>query len=154
MGFEFTDQDLLTDGVIDLAVEKKVPADPSKVGHVPAYHYKISVHGSEEKIGQVRLRIGEAPSLQTSGHIGYDVDEKARGHGYASRACLLLKPVAVSHGLRRLIITCAPDNVASRRTCERVGAVLQGEYDVPPDHPLYREGERRITRYIWTLIPC
>jgi tagatose 1,6-diphosphate aldolase len=148
MAFKFSERDLLTDGVIDLVVEKREPADPSK-GYVPAYHYKVTVHGSAEKIGEIRLRVGNLPSLLTSGHIGYSIAADHRGHGYASRACLLVGTVALSHGLRRLTITCDPGNIPSRRTCERIGAVLQGIFDVPPDHPMYREGKRTVCRYEW-----
>ena len=148
MAFEFADLDLLTDGTIDLCIEEKVPADPSK-GHVPAYHYAIALHGRAEKIGIIRLRVGNVPSLLTAGHIGYAVDEGQRGHHYAARACLLLGRVARVHGLSPVIITCDPENIASRRTCERIGASLRGTYDVPIDHEMYRTGRRKVCRYEW-----
>ena len=150
MTFEFTDHDLLTDGTIDLRIDEKVPADPSK-GHVPAYHYTIVRHGTAETIGIIRLRVGHVPSLLTSGHIGYAVEEGHRGHRYAARACLLLARVARAHGLNPVIITCDPENVASRRTCERIGASLRGTYEVPTDHEMYRAGRRKVCRYEWYL---
>ena len=148
MSFEFTDLDLVTDGTIDLRIEEKVPADPAK-GYVPAYHYSIVLHGTTEKVGIVRLRVGNLPSLLTAGHIGYEIDEGHRGHHYAARACLLLGRVARAHGLRPVIITCAPENIASRRTCERIGASLRGTFDVPVDHEMYRKGSRKVCRYEW-----
>ena len=148
MAFEFTDLDLLTDGTIDLRIEAKVPADPSK-GYVPAYHYTIALHATTEKVGIIRLRVGHTPSLLTAGHIGYEVDERHRGHHYAARACLLIGRVARAHGLSPIIITCDPENVASRRTCERIGASLRGTYDVPTDHEMYRDGRRKVCRYEW-----
>lgn len=148
--FQFSDLDLLTDGTIDLVIEKRAPADPAK-GYVPCYHYAITVHGRPDKIGSIRLRVGSVPSLLTAGHIGYDIDEAHRGHHYAARACQLLGRVIRVHGLRPVIITCDPENVASRRTCERIGASLRGIYDVPVDHEMYREGERRVCRYEWIV---
>jgi tagatose 1,6-diphosphate aldolase len=52
----------------------------------------------------------------------YDVDEGYRGHKYAARGCRLLFPLARRHGLKSLLITCAADNTASRRTCKLIGA--------------------------------
>jgi predicted acetyltransferase len=150
MEFEFLDPGVLSDGGLDVVVEKTEPADPGR-GYVPAYHFALAVHGSKEKVGEIRLRVGNVPSLEISGHVGYGVDEAHRGHGYAARACRLIAPVALAHGLDRLIITCDPANVASRKTCERLGAALVGEFDVPPDHPMFKEGRRRVLRYVWTL---
>ena len=150
MAFEFTKLDFLTDEVIDLLIEKKAPAEPS-IDHVPAYHFKVTMHGSSEKIGEIRLRVGNVPSLLTSGHLGFSIAPNHRGHGYAARACLLVSRVARAHNLNRLIITCDPENAASRRTCEKVGARLLGVFEVPPDQPMYQEGGRRICRYEWIL---
>lgn len=150
MAFDFTDLDILTDGTIDLRIEEKVPPDPSR-SHVPAYHYAIALHGTAQKIGVARLRVGNLPSLLTAGHIGYEIDEGHRGHHYAARACLLLGRVARAHGLNPVIITCDPSNVASRRTCERIGASLLGTFDVPVDHEMYQKGRRKVCRYAWIV---
>jgi len=152
MPFEFKDIDPLTDGVIDLVVEKREAADP--INHVPCYHYLIVRHGSRTEVGRIRLRVGSAdrtPSLLTSGHMGCDIEEPHRGHGYAARASLLLKPVALAHGMPNLILTCDPENLPSRRTCERIGARLLGAFDIPMDQPLYQEGKRKILRFEWDL---
>ncbi len=151
--FEFAPIETLTDGVVDLVLEEREPADPVK-GHVPSYHFRISRHDDPTKIGGIRLRVGDVrstPSLLTSGHIGYEVDPSAQGHGYAARACRLVRVVARAHDMDRLIITCDPENVASRRTCERIGARLLGRYVVPPDHPMFRDGRREVLRYEWEL---
>jgi predicted acetyltransferase len=153
MPFEFRYLGVLTDGVVDLSVEDEQPEDPAR-GYVPCYHFRIARHGSEAKIGEIRLRVGSVvanPSLITSGHVGYSVEEPHRGHGIAARACALLKPVALAHGMRRVVITCDPTNVASRRTCERLGAVLVGVFDVPRDHEMYAKGRRKVCRYLWIL---
>ena len=152
MSFEFKDFDPLTDGVIDLVVEKREAADP--INHVPCYHYLITAHGSKTEVGRIRLRVGSVdstPSLLTSGHVGCDIEEPDRGHGFAARASLLLKPVALAHGMDNLILTCDPENIPSRRTCERIGARLLGTFDIPRDQPLYREGKRKILRFEWEL---
>ena len=153
MGSEFREFGVLTDGVVDLVVEEREPSNPAK-RYCPCYHFGILLHGKETKVGELRLRIGaieEFPSLLTSGHLGYEVGEAHRGKGYATRASLLASRIARAHGFRYLVITCDPANVASRRTCERLGARLVGEFDVPPDHSMYEKGRRRVCRYQWEL---
>ena len=148
MPFEFLGRELLTDHVVDLRRSARKEADPVK-GHSPMYEYRITLHGSEVPIGGINLRVGSGPSFLTSGHIGYGVDEPHRGHHYAARACLLIGQVALLHGLTPLLITTAPENIASRRTCERIGGKLLGIFDVPVDHEMYQRGRRKVCRYEW-----
>jgi predicted acetyltransferase len=153
MTFQFQSFGVLSDGVIDLVVEREEPADPARQ-HVPCYHFGIRLHGAASSIGRISLRVGRVeatPSLLTSGQVGYGIDEAHRGHAFALRACRLLRPVALAHGLTCLVITCAPVNVASRRTCERLGAILIGTFEVPPDRPMYQDGRRVVCRYEWSL---
>ena len=42
-----------------------------------------------------------------------------------------------------LRITCQPDNLASRRTLERLGAAYAGTFAGPADYPLDAGAERR-----------
>jgi predicted acetyltransferase len=44
-------------------------------------------------------------------------------------------------------ITCDPDNIASRKTCELAGARLVEIVDLPEDTDMYREGMRQKCRY-------
>jgi tagatose 1,6-diphosphate aldolase len=59
----------------------------------------------------------------------------------------LLLPLARSHGLMTIWITCNPDNFASRRTCELAGATLVEIVDLPEDNDMYQRGERQKCRY-------
>ncbi|MEZ4670788.1 MAG: hypothetical protein R3E39_23025 [Anaerolineae bacterium] len=61
--------------------------------------------------------------------------------------CRLLLPLALQHGLETLWITCNPDNLASRKTCDLIGAELVEIVDLPPDTDMYREGARQKCRY-------
>ena len=85
------------------------------------------------------------------GHIGYGVLPRYRGHRYAARACKLLFPLARRHGLNPLWITCNPDNIASRRTCELAGGKLVEIVDLPEDIDMYQAGERQKCRYRFDL---
>lgn len=72
-------------------------------------------------MGSCDLRIGHNENLYYGGNIGYRVEEAYRGNHYAGKACLLLFELARKHDLQYLIITCNPDNAASRKTCEYAG---------------------------------
>jgi predicted acetyltransferase len=99
-------------------------------------------------VGSISLRIGHSVNLDWYlGHIGYHVMPSARGHHYAERASRLLLPVARAHGHQHLWITCNPDNIASRRTCEGLGAVYVDTVLLPRENPLYKQGEREKCRY-------
>lgn len=102
--------------------------------------------------GTISLRIGGGRETERYyGHIGYLVFPPSRGVNLASRAARLLLPLARRHGLGEIWITTNPDNLASRRTCERLGAVLIDEVALPRGHALWKRGERRKLRYLLKL---
>lgn len=139
--FKFKDFDYLTNGEIDLKIVEKRPADKEKQ-FVPTYIYKITLHGQDESIGKIDIRIGYNENLYYGGHIGYGIDEAHRGNSYAAKACMIIKQVAIAHGMDKIIITCNPDNIASRRTCEKAGLTLKEIVDLPEHNDMYEEGER------------
>jgi len=122
-------------------------------GVVPAYHFWMRLPLAGPAIaGAIALRISnDSNTCLYYGHIGYHVYPLHRGHHYAARACKLLFPLARRHGLSTLWITCNPDNAASRRTCEWIGADLVEIIDVPHGHPLIARGEKQKCRYRITL---
>ncbi len=137
----------LADGELQLALVERYPGDPAR-GYVPAYRFRMRLAGQREPIGSIELRIGDTPDLVTyGGHIGYAVEPPYRGHHYAARACRLLLPLARRHGFTTLWITCNPDNLASRRTCELLGAELAEIVDLPPSSDMYHRGMRQKCRY-------
>ena len=54
-------------------------------------------------------------------------------------------------GFRELWITCNPDNQASVKTCERIGAQFVEQVDVPESCELYGRGDRVKLRFLWKL---
>lgn len=146
--FEFKDFDHLTDGEIDLIIEEKAPSNEEK-GWVPAYKYRITLHNSSESIGSIDIRIGYNENIYYGGNIGYMVEEPYRGNNYASKACKIIKQVAIDHGMSNLIITCSPDNFPSRATCEKAGLKLKEIVDLPPHNEMYLEGARQKCIYEW-----
>lgn len=143
--FTFLDYEYLTNGEILLLLCEKAPADETK-GYMPAYKYVIISDG--QPAGRCDIRIGTNESTYYGGNIGYEVFPAYRGNNYAEKACRLLKQVAAAHGMKSLVITCNPDNYASRKTCENLGARLTCIADLPPGNEMYLRGERRKCIYI------
>ena len=149
--FEFNDYGVLSDGEIQLVVRNKHPADRLR-GYLPVYQFDIRLPGHNDSIGSVSLRIGNTKHVvMYAGHIGYGIKEQYRGHRYAAKACNLVKQVAIDHRLKTVWITCNPDNVPSRRTCQILGSEFVEIVNVPEDTDMYREGDRQKCRYRWNL---
>jgi len=145
--FEFRNPGRLIDKELELVLLEEYPGNPA-IGYVPAYRFRMTLVGQDEEIGYIELRVGDTHHLAMyAGHIGYRVVPQHRGHRYAARSCRLLLPLARDHGLKTLWITCNPDNIASRRTCELAGAEFIEIVDLPEDTDMYQEGERQKCRY-------
>ena len=130
----FLDTSFLISDEIQLKLERTAPGDPEK-GWVPAYYFSIcSLDGTA--MGKCDLRIGHNENLYYGGNIGYRVEEPYRGRHYAGKACKLLFELARRHGLEYVIITCNPDNHASRKTCEYVGGELLEIVELPEDNDM------------------
>lgn len=130
----FYDTDFLEDAEIKLVLERTADEDPVRKW-VPAYYFCIcSKRG--EPMGRCDLRIGYNEGLYYGGHIGYAVNEEYRGRHYAAKACKLLFELAKKHGMDHLYITCDPDNIPSRRTCERLHGELLEIAELPEDNDM------------------
>jgi len=135
---------------IALKLEGNSESDPSR-GRVPAYTYQIIFPGSQTQVGEITLRVGYNQNIYYGGHIGYEVKEKYRGNRFAAKACRLIRNPASLFQMKILYITCNPDNIPSRRTCEILGAELLEIVDLPSENEMYLEGERQKCRYRWKL---
>jgi tagatose 1,6-diphosphate aldolase len=146
-GFQFFEPGQMRDGDLELSLSAKVAGDPAG-SRVPAYVFKM-VHASHRaKMGRIELRIGNTHHItQYAGHVGYRVYPEFRGNHYAARGCRLLLPLARRHGFKTLWITCNPDNIASRRTCELIGAEMVEIVKLPSHTSMFRRGEREKCRY-------
>ena len=144
----FINTDFLKNGEIRLFLEKTDNGDPER-DWVPAYHFAIC-NENGIKVGVCDLRIGHNDKLYYGGNIGYTVYEEYRGNHYAWKACLLLFELARKHGLQYLIITCDPDNYASRKTCEYAGGEFLEIAALPEDNDMRNDGksEKCIYKFI------
>ena len=145
----FIDTGLLRDEEICLKLDRVLPGKPEK-NRVPACFFHICAPDGTN-MGECDLRIGHNQNLYYGGNIGYHVFPPYRGHHYAARACRLLFGLAKRYGMGYVIITCNPDNIPSRRTCEALGGVLEDIVDLPPDNDMYQNGERQKCIFRFTL---
>ncbi|HUG10091.1 MAG TPA: GNAT family N-acetyltransferase [Opitutaceae bacterium] len=124
------------------------PADPAR-GFVPSYHFRI-VTLDEADVGHISFRMGETDHIRIcAGHIGFEIVEGKRGHGYALQACRAIAPFVGSVS-GTVTITCDPDNLPSKRTIEHLGAHFIDEVPVPTNDPHYLRGSRTKLRFRWT----
>lgn len=99
---------------------------------VPTYFFSMLVLPDRTEAGSINLRVASTPHVELyAGHIGYGVHPQHRGHHFAARSVVLLKPLARRLGLDPIWITCDPENRASRRSLELSGAQFVEIVDVP-----------------------
>ncbi len=146
--FVFLEPGALADGDLCLMLRCTERGNPfARV--VPSYEFEMrSVDGEGGRLGRISLRIGDTPRLRLHvGHIGYFVEPECRGRRYAARAVRLVLPLAWRHGLDPVWVTCNPENLASRRSLELAGGVYVETVPVPPDDPLYLQGDLEKCRF-------
>ena len=95
---------------------------------VPATFLVAEVDG--EIVGRSSVRHELDPYLaRVGGHIGYAVRPHARRRGYATEVLRRSLDLLRAQGVRRVLVTCDHDNIASARVVERCGGVLEGLAD-------------------------
>ena len=78
-------------------------------------------------LGTVVIRRELTPELaQVGGHIGYHVVPSHRRRGHAGRMLAGALVFCAHFGLRRVLLTCEPTNVASRKVIEANGGRPDG----------------------------
>ena len=112
-------------------------------GLVPCTQFWI-IDNNGEYCGRVSFRHALNEKLaHHGGHIGYDIIPSKRGKHYATIALGLCLKEAKKMGLEKVLLTCDDDNVASAKTIEKNGGVLQDK--VPQDNGV-------ITRRYWITL--
>lgn len=141
---------LLKGDGLSLSLVRETAADPAR-SWVRALHFAI-LDGNGTVVGACDLRLGHNRNTYFGGNIGYRVEEPYRGHHYACRACRLLFDLARQEGMAHLVITCRPDNLPSRRTCERLGGELLEIAELPEDNDMrINEGMERVCVFRYDL---
>jgi predicted acetyltransferase len=96
-----------------------------------------------EIVGRASLRFElNTYLMERGGHIGYGVAPMHRRNGYATEILRQTLVVIRAEGVDPVLVVCDDDNVASSRTIERNGGVL--ESIAPPNY-----GELESVRRYW-----
>lgn len=112
---------------------------------VPHTRYWYVRDGSS-LIGSIDIRHYLTPDLEDlGGHIGYVIRPEERNKGYATSMMAEAIPEAHNLGIKKLLITAATDNIASRKVIERNGGILEAEK--------FSRLAGRMTAYYWIEIP-
>lgn len=107
------------------SADHSIPAAP---GLVHASYWWMAER--DTYLGSISLRHGLNDFLlNAGGHIGYGVRPSARGQGLAAWALRSVLPSARGLGLSRVLVSCEDTNVASARTIENAGGVLEDVRD-------------------------
>lgn len=122
----------LSDEDIYLELDKQSGAEGD---HPPSYLFSIKKTKDNVTVGKCSFRVGDSDNrhIKYGGNIGYEIDEPFRGNKYSLKACKLLLALARSYNMKSVLITCAPENKASRRICALLGARLITILDLPED---------------------
>jgi len=138
--FSFFKTPTYTDKEITIVESSFYEAEP-EYGIECTHCFDIYLYKTRIMIGHIDLRVGESDYLYYLGHIGYNIFAAYRGNHYAAKASRLVLQMAQKEEMKRVLITCNPDNIASYKTIESLGARLLEVTDVPMHHELYQLGD-------------
>ena len=93
----------------------------------------------DEVVGGIALRTANTDDVLQRGHVGYGVRPSARGRGVATWALGEVLRHAQAAGLQRILAVCLEGNIASIKTIQRHGGVL--------DRVVKDEHGQRLRRY-------
>ena len=103
-------------------------------GYVPETTYWLIDKG--EFIGRVNVRhILNDYLLREAGHIGYDIRPSKRGKGYGKIMLKLALGKAQELDIKKVLITCSVNNIASKKLIEANGGVFENSLTTRGDKP-------------------
>ena len=107
-------------------------------------------------IGMIDIRHELNDFLQSyGGHIGLGIRPSERGKGYASKITMEGLNFCKTIGLQKVMLACYKDNIASRKTIERCGGVLEKEFALSEinDFRLCRtDSDDKIVQVFWIAV--
>lgn len=122
-GFDF----LLADGTwaqVLAQIQRESAGVDLPEGRVPADFLVAEVDGA--LVGRVSIRYELTDFLlHIGGHVGYAVAPQYRRRGYATQILRRALERLEERGVHRVLVTCDDDNLASARTIEACGGVLE-----------------------------
>ena len=118
-----TYEDWLSKVIKDIDVANIAP------GRVPALTYFYVREEDDRVVGMTNIRLLLNDFLRTQGgHIGYCIRPSERRKGYATSMLKEALRVCGTMGIDKVIVTCDVDNVASAKTIQNNGGVLDAEF--------------------------
>ena len=107
-------------------------------GFVPALQF-AALDPSGKLVGMIQLRLQLTQALlRVGGNIGYSVRPDCRRLGYAGLMLDECLRQAATLGMSRVLITCSPSNLASRRTILSRGGQLENVLPSRSGQPVER----------------
>jgi predicted acetyltransferase len=108
-----------------IELDEKNMIDPEH--RVPATTF-ILIDENQEIYGSINLRYFlNEDLLKYNGHIGYGIKPNKRKQGYGKLMLSLVLEKAREHHLTKVLITCNDENIASYKTIEACGGVLENK---------------------------
>ncbi|GAB6556152.1 MULTISPECIES: GNAT family N-acetyltransferase [Bacillus] len=107
-------------------VSKQELGENLQSNRVPSSQFLSVEQGELIGFVNIRKRLNQE-LLRESGHIGYSVHPNKRRQGYATKQLKLALDEAQKLGLQKVLITCDKANIASAKTIQKVGGVLENE---------------------------
>jgi predicted acetyltransferase len=97
-------------------------------GWVPGSTFWL-VRGDNVIVGTSSLRHRLTEHLRNiGGHIGFNIRPSERGKGYGTAILALTLEKAKELGLKRVLVTCDDNNIASAKVIEKNGGILEDKY--------------------------
>ena len=119
-------------------VARQARGDDLPPGFVPALQF-AAMDPSGKLVGMIQLRLQLTQALlRTGGNIGYSVRPDCRRRGYAGLMLDECLRQAATLGMSRVLITCSPSNLASRRTILSRGGQLENVLPSRSGQPVER----------------
>lgn len=100
-------------------------------GRVPSTLYLVYRKTDDKLVGllQIRHKLNDF-LLKKGGHIGDSVRPSERGKGYATEQISLALVKCKELGLKRVLMTCNKNNIASAKTIQKNNGVLENEIEL------------------------
>lgn len=112
------------------AVKALIPKD---LKYVEGSQYFLYDELQDQVVGMVNIRHELNDYLiRFGGHIGYSIRPSYRNQGYAKLQLQLALDVLKDKGVKKALITCNQDNIASMKTIQACGGI-EDESTLEPD---------------------